>query len=194
MNLKVQQGRATSKRLLKIARRAFEKKGFAAVTTQEIISKAGVTKGAFYHHFASKADLFEAVYRDAETEMGERIKLASAAEKKPFDQLVSGCFAYLDCCCDSNLHRILRIEGPAALGQARWQKIDGEFGVDRLLPFINQLADSGVIYPPSIEAFAFQVTGAMNEATFWVSQHPEPKRALEESKQMLKHFLDSVRQ
>ena len=193
MSTRVEQGNATSARLLRIARECFEKNGYAPTTTQEIIRKAGVTKGALYHHYASKPDLFEAVYRQAEAEMAEQIAQASASERRPFNQLVAGCFAYLDCCCDSSLHRILRIEGPAALGYDRWQQIDREYGVYRLLPFLKALTRSGEIKTPSVEAFAFQLTGAMNEATFWVVNHPKPTLALKQSKRMLKHLLESVR-
>jgi AcrR family transcriptional regulator len=192
LSAKVKQGEATASRLLAIARKSLEQRGYAATTTQDIIGEAGVTKGALYHHFPSKPDLFEAVYRQAEAEMGGRIQKASQAQAEPFEQLVAGCFAYLECCCEGDLHRVLRLEGPAALGPARWQAIDREFGVYRLLPFLQDLASRGVIAPPSVEAFAFQITGAMNEATFWVTQHATPAKALKESKRMLRHLLESV--
>lgn len=192
-NRKVTQGKKTSLRLVKIARRHFHKKGYAATSTQEIIQQAGVTKGALYHHFPSKVDLFEAVYRQVEDEMAEKINQASAKRRDPFEQFLSGCNAYLESCLDDSLHRILRQEGPSVLGTSRWQAIDREYGIERLLPFLQSLNHSGVIKVRSVEAFAVLVTGAMNEATFWCAGHPEPARALKESKIALRELLMSVR-
>ncbi len=191
---KVIQGRETAERLLGIARRIFEEKGFAATTTQEVIEEAGVTKGALYHHFPSKLALFEAVYRTVEDEMAAEIQEASSRSKDPFERLVAGCFAYLECASDNRMHRILRTDGPSALGLANWQMIDREYSVYRLLPFLKQLSADGVLRTKSVEAFAFQLTGAMNEATFWIAHHKDPAKALRESKRELRSLLEGVRQ
>lgn len=193
-NLKIKQGEATSRKLLRIARNEFKRKGYAKTTTEAILRKANVTKGALYHHFPSKCDLFEAVYRDVEEEMAERISMASTSAVKPFDRLLAGCYAYFDACADSDLHRILRLDGPTALGQAKWQEIDREFGVEKLLPFLRELHRQGVIRVTSVEAFAYLLTGAMNEATFWIAQHPNKALALKQSKTTLRELLSAVHQ
>lgn len=192
-NKKVAQGIRTADKLLDIAQEIFTQRGYAAATTQEVIDKAGVTKGALYHHFSSKQALFEAVYRRAETRMGERIQSASGRNEDGFEQLKAGCFAYLECCSDDKFHRILRLDGPAALGAQRWREIDREFGVHRLLPFLMLLADKQVIKVASVEAFAFQLTGAMNEATFWIAQHENPPLAMQRSKAVLAELLLAVK-
>lgn len=190
---KIHQGIATAASILDIARALFEENGFAATTMQEVIDRAGLTKGALYHHYPSKMALFEAVYRSVEDSVAEQIARSSATSEDPFEQLVAGCFAYLDCACSHDMHRILRAEGPAALGFSKWQQIDREYGVYRILPFLEQLRSSGVLDLPSVEAFAFQITGAMNEATFWISDHPVPRKAMDESKRQLRKLLDSAR-
>ena len=193
MNQKIKQGLVTADRILAVARRVFEKKGFQAATTQEIVDKAKITKGALYHHFASKRDLFEAVYRATEEQMGRKIQESSGSKKAPFDQLVAGCFAYLECCAEDGFHRILRLDGPAALGTEQWQAIDREYGVNRLLPFLSELQNKGVIRTANVEAFAYQLTGAMNEATFWIAQQTSKSKALADSKKVLAGLLESVR-
>jgi AcrR family transcriptional regulator len=190
---KVLRGLKTAESLLDIARQAFASRGFAATTTQDIITKANVTKGALYHHFPSKAHLFEAVYRRVEGEIAGRIDAASAVVDEPWEKLISGCDAYLEACQDPAAHRILRIDGPAVLGQSTWAQIDHEFGLARLLPFLNYLADQGVLRVPSVEAFGRQLTGAMNEATFWIAGHSDPKQALRDSKLTLRLLLQGVR-
>lgn len=190
---KVLQGLQTAESILKIARDLFEERGFTATTTQAVIDRAGVTKGALYHHFSSKVDLFEAVYRAVETEMAGQIQAASSQREDPFEQLLAGCFTYLECACSNDMHQILRAEGPAALGHRKWQRIDREFGVYRLLPFLKRLQADNVLAIESAEAFAFQLTGAMNEATFWISGHENPVRALKASKAELRRLLEGIK-
>lgn len=192
-NKKVIQGQVTVVRLLSIAQKTFAERGYAATRTQDIIDEAGVTKGALYHHFPSKSHLFEAVYRSIESEMGERISTAAAKARDPWDSLLRGCFAYLESSQEREWQRILRVDGPAVLGLETWAKIDREYGLDRLLPFLKHLKDTGIIQVPSVEAFGRQLTGAMNEATFWIAQHEKPKRALAESKKTLRLLLEGVR-
>lgn len=192
-NLKVLKGRETAERLLGIARKAFSEQGYTASRTDQIIARAGVTKGALYHHFASKKDLFEAVYRSVEDEVAARIQAAVTAIDDPWQQLLAGCFAYLEACQDPGLQRILRIDGPAVLGVELWSKIDREYGVDRLLPALRNMSAQGVITVPSVDAFAWQLTGAMNEATFWIARHENPQAALSESKKMLSLLLEGAK-
>lgn len=192
-NLKVLKGRETAERLLGIARKAFSEQGFAASRTDQIIARAGVTKGALYHHFPSKKDLFEAVYRSVEEEVAARISAAVAAIEDPWEQLLGGCYAYLEACQDPGLQRILRVDGPSVLGLDRWSKIDREYGVDRLLPALSNMSVQGIINVPSVDAFAWQLTGAMNEATFWIAQHENPQAALRESKKMLSLMLEGAK-
>lgn len=192
-NLKVLKGRETAERLLGIARKIFSEQGFAASRTDQIIALAGVTKGALYHHFPSKKDLFEAVYRSVEEEVAARISAAAAAIDDPWEQLLGGCYAYLESCQDPGLQRILRVDGPSVLGLDKWSKIDREYGVDRLLPALRNMSAQGAINVPSVDAFAWQLTGAMNEATFWIAQHENPQLALRESKKMLSLMLEGAK-
>ena len=96
-------------------------------------------------------------------------------------------------CQDQGTQRILRVDGPAVLGLEDWSKIDREYGVDRLLPYLQYLSKTGIIQVPSVSAFAWQLTGAMNEATFWITQHKHPKSALKHSKETLLLLLQGAK-
>ena len=193
MNKKVQSGKKTADRLLAIAKKAFAEKGFAATTTQEIIARAKVTKGALYHHFPSKEHLFEAVYRAMEDEVSQQIDAATSAVDDPWDKLTAGCIAYLQAFRESARRRVLRFDGPAVLGHDAWAAIDHEYGLHRLTPFISQLIASGVVRAPSAEALARLLTGAMNEATFWIAEHEKPEEAFDLSRRTLLQLLESVK-
>ncbi len=68
---------ATRDALIEAARELFAEHGYAGVGTEEIVRAAGVTRGALYHHFEGKRELFEAVYERIEAELTERIATGS---------------------------------------------------------------------------------------------------------------------
>ena len=187
-------GRETATNILAIAQRAFAEHGYESTALDDIISEARITKGALYHHFSSKRALFEAVYKAAEEDVSKRISNSSNSVDDPWDKLLTGCFAYLEICRDPGLRQIMRVDAPAILGLDRWSEIDREYGVERLIPFLAMLRDQGIVRLSTIEAFAWQLTGAMNEATFWIAQHSDPERALEQSKDSLRMILQGIRQ
>src|SRR5262249_34523696 len=77
---KAEQSEATRAALMATARAMFAQRGYAGVGTEEIVRSAGVTRGALYHHFAGKAELFEAVYEEVERELLESIAASAVAE------------------------------------------------------------------------------------------------------------------
>lgn len=192
-NLKIEQGKQTRERLLQLSRRILEDDGYAALTLDSLIKQAGLTKGAFYHHFPSKQALFEAVYIQAEEEVGERIMAASSSEIDLWEQLIAGCDAYLEACAEPGLQRILRLDGPSVLGWKRWSEIDAEFGSGKLEAFLNLLNENGVINIGSARASAHLLSGAMNEATFWIAEAADTQAAIQESRTALREFLNSIR-
>jgi TetR/AcrR family transcriptional repressor of nem operon len=48
----------TRARIVECARRMFNRHGFEAVSIDEIMASAGLTRGGFYHHFANKEELY----------------------------------------------------------------------------------------------------------------------------------------
>ncbi|MDG2168066.1 MAG: TetR/AcrR family transcriptional regulator [Opitutales bacterium] len=193
-NLKVKQGKQTRERLLLLAKGIFAEQGYAALTLDGLINQAGLTKGAFYHHFPSKQALFEAVYIQAEEEVGARIMEASASATDPWEQLLSGCDSYLESCADPGLQRILRLDGPSVLGWERWSEIDAEFGSGKLEAFLTQLNDGNVIRISSPKAAAHLLSGAMNEATFWIAESDQTAEALKESRKTLRQLLQGIKE
>lgn len=190
---RTKKGRETARNILSIAQRTFAERGYEGTATADIIVEAGITKGALYHHFSSKRLLFEAAYKATEEEVSRRISHASSSVNEPWEKLLSGCFAYLEICRDPGLRQIMRVDAPSVLGLNRWSEIDREYGVERLIPFLTMLRDQGIIRLPAVEAFAWQLTGALNEATFWIAQHSDPDQALEQSKDSLRLVLQSIR-
>src|SRR5688572_21549105 len=106
------QGAETQKQLRRQARKLFAQKGYSGANTDELVQRAKVTKGALYHHFANKRELYLAVVEDMERELVERIEAAGAAARDPWKRLRAMCRAYLESCRDPSLARILVLEAP----------------------------------------------------------------------------------
>src|ERR1700744_1754748 len=114
--LRSQHVEATRRAVLDAARSSFARKGYAQTSVDEIAAAARVTKGAVYHHFASKDALFRAVHDEVEAEAQARTAAAAIPEGTPIDQLVAQVSAYLDVALDPEIQRITLIDGPAVLG------------------------------------------------------------------------------
>src|ERR1700753_3693166 len=59
--------------LVASARRLFAAQGFDSTGTEQIVADARVTRGALYHHFRDKADLFRAVMAEAAGSVAQRL-------------------------------------------------------------------------------------------------------------------------
>src|SRR5947207_3465048 len=123
------QSQATREALIAAAHGLFAEKGFVGVATEEIVRAAGVTRGALYHHFDGKRELFAAVYEDVERQLVERIATsAMASEGDPMEALQAGAQAFLEACEDPAVQRIALLDAPSVLGWERWREIGLRFG------------------------------------------------------------------
>lgn len=83
-----ERGEQTHQRILDTAERLVMAKGFAGTSVDDILKAANLTKGAFFHHFKSKADLArELIERNARDDLGLFERLAAEAEEKTEDPL-----------------------------------------------------------------------------------------------------------
>ncbi len=107
---------ATRQTLMDHARELFVERGYNETATPDIVAAAGVTRGALYHHFADKRDLFLAVIdREAERVAAEIAEAAGEAISAR-DALVRGIAAYFDAMAAPGRSRLLLLDGPAIMG------------------------------------------------------------------------------
>src|SRR5437667_11566131 len=101
----------------------FAERGYAGTATEEVVQRAGVTRGALYYHFKNKEGLFRAAVEEVERATAERIALAALAETGPWDQLVAGCMAFLDLSADPAVQQISLLDAPSVLGWETYREI-----------------------------------------------------------------------
>ena len=110
--------------LLAAARSLFIEKGYAETSTPEIVAAAGITRGALYHHFQDKRDLFRAVVGEEARAVAATIEGRAPMSMKPVEALIAGSVAYLEAMRMPGRTRLLLIEAPAVLGMAEMRALD----------------------------------------------------------------------
>jgi len=157
--------------LLAAARALFAEKGFAATGREEIAEQAGVTRGALYHHFASKTEVAAAVVAELEAELVDRVVRAAAAGEGVRDQLHRGCRAYMDACADPSMARILA-DAPAVLGMEACRALDAESCVPLLEEVFARCAAEGIEVLGDPAVVASLLLGLLNEAAALIAATP----------------------
>jgi AcrR family transcriptional regulator len=164
----------TRTRLLEVSRALFATRGYAAVGLAEIVREAGVTKGALYHHFAGgKTDLFRAVLAQVQVEVSATVAADADAESDPWDQLTSGCRAFLTAATDPAVRRIMLVDGPAVLGWSAWRAMDEAGSASHLADVLTTLVETGQVAAQPVTPLARLLSGAMNEAALWLAEAGE---------------------
>jgi AcrR family transcriptional regulator len=157
--------------LIKAARELFADQGFAATSRDEIAERAGVTRGALYHHFDSKAAVAAAVVAELEDELVQRVVSAAAEGEGVRAQLHLGCRAYMDASADPTIARILA-EAPAVLGIAACRALDAEACLPLLQDGFARAAAEGIEVPGDPEMAASLLLGFLNEAAGLIAAAP----------------------
>jgi AcrR family transcriptional regulator len=174
---KAEQGATTRAALLDAATRLFAEKGYASTGREEIVAAAGVTRGAMYHHFADKADLFRAVYVAVEDEVMTEIATAAMGSDDPIEQLQLGCRAYLDAALGPRVRRICIIDAPAVLDEEVRREIATGSALGMVREVLAAAIDSGQMPDQPVDALAHLLLAAVMAAAQYVATADDPERA-----------------
>jgi AcrR family transcriptional regulator len=155
---------ATRGALIAAGRKLFGSRGYAGVGTEEVVAEAGVTRGALYHHFRDKRDLFRAVFIAQEIALLTDVGGAIAPIDGAYAQLGAALEATLDACTDPVIARISFLDGPAVLGVEEWRAIIEEYTLGVVRHMLAQAMESGELRAAPPDALAHLMLGALNEA------------------------------
>lgn len=180
--------------LIDAARLLFTENGFGGVGTETIVRAAGVTRGALYHQFADKTELFAAVFETVEGELMQRIGAAVAAAQ-PEDAVSAlrlGASAWFEACRDPEVQRITLIDGPAVLGWARWREIGMGYGFGLVEGLLQHAIATGQIREQPIAPLAHLLIGAIDEAALYVVEAEDPDAARAEVEAVIEQMIASL--
>lgn len=179
----------TAQQVLDAARDLFASRGYAAVLLDDVAQGAGVTRGAVYHHYGSKAGLFGAVVTGLQSDIAQAVvEAADDAGADPADQLRAGSHAFLDAITTGAAVRVLLVDAPAVIGWEAWRRLDAENSAAHLRDALQNVG----VDDEHLDATTVQLSGAMNEAALWVAQHHDATRAREQAHVVLDRLLASL--
>jgi AcrR family transcriptional regulator len=202
MNVKrtkhVERSEATRAALVAAARPLFADRGYAHVGTEEIVRAAGVTRGALYHQFRDKEELFAAVVEQVEQELAQRTGVAAMAGQQPgapdpLAELRTGAQAWLEACTEPEIQRIVLLDGPAVLGWERWREIGMRYSIGLVEAVLEAAIEVGQLAPQPVRPLAHVLMGAIDEAALYVATAADPRAARGEVTAVLDRLLASLR-
>jgi AcrR family transcriptional regulator len=187
------EAQATRDALVLAALELFTKRGYAGVGTEEIVTRAKVTRGALYHHFTDKRDLFRAVFERVESELMERIGARMEATDDPWELMLAGMRSFLDACEEPAVKQIALTDAPSVLGWQEWREIDNRHGLGLTRAALQGAVDAGVLRPIAVEPMAHLFVAALSEAAFVTAYSDQPQKARAEVEQALIQLIEGLR-
>ena len=187
-----ERSRETRGALVSAARRAFEERGFAGASADDIARRAGLTRGAMYHHFRDKRELYGAVIEEIQQELAEHVDRTAEKEADPWEAFVAGWLSFLEVATRPGI-RLLMLEGPAVIGYEEWRAIDDRHFLPPVVDALDYLMRRGVVATQPVEPLARVLLTISNALGTLVVQHQDPEAAKAEVAPVWAHLLSSLR-
>jgi len=187
-----QRSRATRAALVDAARSLFSERGYAAVSADEIVAVAGVTRGALYHHFDDKRDLFRAMFEDFERSLTDEIRLAIETAGDSASTLAVGLARFLDICERPDVVQLALTDAPAVLGWAEWRSIEARHGLGLIRATLERAAEAGLLRPAPTDVVAHLVLSALIEAALLIAHAVERSAARASAEEGLRLLLSGL--
>ncbi|WP_026136651.1 TetR/AcrR family transcriptional regulator [Pseudomonas sp. CBZ-4] len=166
----------TRARLIASARQAFATQGYANTSMDDFTARAGLTRGALYHHFGDKKGLLAAVVAQLDSEMDARLQRITEQALDPWAGFCERCQTYLRMAQDSEIQRIVLQDAPAVLGDSGAQ----QHCVASLSQLLEALMQAGVIHPVPSQALAQLINGSLVSTALWIARDEDPDARLKE--------------
>jgi AcrR family transcriptional regulator len=166
-----ERGNATRAQLIATARENFGTLGYEATSIETILRAVGITRGALYHHFANKKELFLTVLHEVETDIATAVGVAAArAGRDPAQRLRAACQAWLRLAQDPIVQRIALIDAPSVVGWEAWRMIDEQHFLGRLRDSLQALEPTNAATAELAGPLAHILIGTLNEAALYAAR------------------------
>ena len=189
---RIQQGDATRTAITAAARELFGEHGYAATSTEEIVAAAGVTKGALYHHFGGKQELFRVVLEQVLLEVSDSV-VAIFNQPDPWRDLVEGCTAWIDAHRDPDVRRIVLTDARAVLDDDVVRDIESRYVTVAIRGALRKNHTAGLLDDTPLRPLAQMLIGALREACLYVAGADDQAAARDEAVAIVTQMLDAFR-
>ena len=182
------------------ARALFAERGYAKVSSAQIVAAGGLTRGALYHHFADKQDLFRAVFEQLEVEITAEIQAVVDGASDLMSAVPMGLDRFLDICERPEVIRIGLTDAPAVLGWQEWRQIEARHALGVLIQMLDQADQEGLLRvaparaggPEQLRTLAQIVLSALIEGALVIAHAPDRATARSQCEQALLVVLSGV--
>lgn len=165
---------ATRAALIAAARKLFVDKGYGETGTPEIVAAAAVTRGALYHHFADKRDLFRAVVEAELSAVADDIEDATLGDLAPLDALLAGGTAFFKAMTKPGRTRLILVDAPSILGWAELYAIDAGHGTRTLREGFEAAIEAGAIRPLPLDALTVLMSSLYDRGALAIEEGTSP--------------------
>jgi AcrR family transcriptional regulator len=192
---KATRAEATRRALIASARSLFGSQGYAATSVDEVVRDAGVTKGALYHHFRDKDDLFRAVVEEVKLEVTQRAAdsyFAAADGADPSKSVHLTCLAVIDAHLDPAAQRITIHDARAVFDASTRRELDARYEVALLRGALRSAMRAGYVEQQPIVPLAHIVAGALTEACALIADAADQEAVRKDVTDVITRLLDGL--
>jgi AcrR family transcriptional regulator len=183
------QGRATRGQLIEVATRLFAEHGYEGTSIEAVLSAAGVSRGALYHHFSGKEALFEAVVVAVSDQVTVELTAAVRGCTDPVDAMRTAALAWIGLAADPVIQRVVLVDAPSVLGWERWRDMDGGRTLGTLRAMLRAVSDSGRLPSELVDPFSHMILAALDEIVLVVARSDDPAAAVAEGRMATEELL-----
>jgi AcrR family transcriptional regulator len=185
----------TRSALVEAARRLFAEQGFDGTGTEQIVAEARVTRGALYHHFRDKADIFRAAMAEVAADVATRLvdEQLAAEASSPMREIRDGMSAFLDVCVTGDFQRIVLVDGPRVLGADAWEDLVERYGRSLLEQWLERCVGTGDLDDVPVRALARLLIAMLTEASLAIARAEDPAAMRADLGAVLDRMLTGLR-
>ena len=186
------QGRATRGQLIEVATRLFTEHGYEGTSIEAVLSAAGVSRGALYHHFAGKEALFEAVVSAVSEQVTVKLTETVQGCADPLDAMRTAAVAWIDLAADPVIQRVVLVDAPSVLGWDRWRAMDDGRTLGAMRVMLQAISDSGRLPAELVGPFSHMILAALDEIVMVIARAPDSTAAVAEGRMAVQALLDRL--
>jgi AcrR family transcriptional regulator len=186
------QGRATRGQLIQVATRLFAEHGYEGTSIEAVLTAAGVSRGALYHHFAGKEALFEAVVAAVSDQVTLELTEVIRDCADPVEALRTAALAWISLAADPVIQRVVLVDAPSVLGWERWRDMDHGRTLGALQAMLQAVSDGGGLPAELVSPFSHMILAALDEIALVVARSTDSTTAVAEGRMAVEALLDRL--
>ncbi|OBI41912.1 TetR family transcriptional regulator [Mycobacterium kyorinense] len=183
-------GDQTRRDLVDAGRALFVEKGYFGTSISDLVTRSGVgTRGAFYHHFKDKAELFRAVFEEVERDLTLRSLASPPQGADAWEVLSAGMRGFLESALEPEVQRVMLIDGPVVLGWQTLRSIQKSNSIALINEMVDEAIAEGIIDDHPVGELTHLLVAAVEEAALLVAHAARPAKARERAARVLDRLL-----